>query len=154
MKTLSTVWAMAAVALLPTATRAEVSAEVAATPEYKKCMLQKELAENRDAVKAVNGMLQNNHEEAKVVGYVSLGNQSNMNQNKMFINQAKKEAARISKDLQKFSKIKVDCKAFESKIRASAQEKCLNNPDAMIKLNATECQEMIERDPTLTLWKR
>lgn len=147
----NTNWKLIPLLLVSMVARAEVSAEIAVTPEYKKCMLKKAFAENQDAIHGVNGMLQGNHEEANVVGYVSLGNQSNMNQNKMFIHQAKKESTRITKELQNLSKVKVNCKELEERVRSSTNQECQQYSD---KLTKEQCLLSLENDSSMQLWKR
>lgn len=125
--------------------------EIPPSREFQKCMLQKQLDENRDAIKAVEQMIERNKEDIKVVGYASIGTQSAINENKRFIQVAKQQGKTLSNELRKFSKVKVNCKELEAEARAAAMEKCLGGT---FKLTEMDCRPMIEGNPELTLWKR
>lgn len=160
----------------------ELDESVTSSPEYKKCILQKELSESQDAIKTAGVILKNNREEAKVVGYTTLRNQANMNQNKKFKHQVESQADFQRKELRRFSKANVNCKELETNLRATMTDRCIeieNSKRFKIDCNALkrklsaekidrcnrqqeasaretveECKKLIESDPDLNLWKR
>src|SRR3989344_7449525 len=133
---------------------ADVSPETEASPEYKKCMLQKEMAENSSVIQMYKRMLQDAKEDVKVVGYMTLGNQSKINDAKRAIHETEKQKTMIAGEIKKFSKVSVNCKDMETKLKTAAKENCSGGDETderMRKSYIEDCRYHVDIDTDLTL---
>ena len=131
-------YAMLALILLGSPAGAGAAEDAASVA--KKCKLEAQVAENSKSLETLKQLLANANQDAKVVGYTTLGTQADINRDKRQIHTLEKENAELRSQLKQYKKIETspeictgatqaDLEQRKGGAMSECQDTCKKNPD-------------------------